>query len=396
MLKRSNRIENIGLSEIVQISESAAAMRVQGHDVLALSTGEPDFPTPDFICQAATQAMNRGQTRYTATAGTLELRNAIANQAGFSVEPNQVIVSTGAKQVLSNAFQATLNEGDEVIIPTPYWTSYSDIVSVAGGRCIFVPCVESDGFKLSPEKLAATITPKTRWLILNTPSNPTGSLYSKEELNNLARVLANHPDVWVLSDEIYQHISYIPFTSFRIGAPELADQTLIVNGVSKAHSMTGWRIGWGIGPVDLIQAMVCVQGQSTSGACSISQAAAVTALETNSRHLQTRRSIFQSRRDAVVSTINDIPGLSCLVPDGAFYAFVSCQGIVGAKTPNGDTLLSDADFCKYVLEVGRVALVPGRAFGAPNHFRLSYAYSDETLADGLQRIRQAVNHLSHD
>lgn len=391
---RANRVAGLTMSEIVQVSEAAARKRAAGHDVLALSTGEPDFPTPDHICQAAVAAMQNGQTRYPPTAGTPALRAAVAENAGFPAESHEVIVSTGAKQVLSNLYMASLNEGDEVIIPAPYWTSYSDIVSVAGGRAIVVPCAESEGYKISPAKLEAAITPKTRWLLLNSPSNPTGAMYTEAELAGLADVLRKHPEVWIVSDEIYQHIAYTRFTSFRTAAPDLANRTLVVNGVSKAHSMTGWRIGWGIGPAELIKAMIVVQGQSTSGASSISQAAAVAALTGDNSHLEARRKAFQDRRDFVVAELSAVPGLSCRVPDGAFYVFPSCTGVFGTKTPDGTMISTDADFCHYLLAAEGLAVVPGRAFGLPGHFRLSYAYSNDALADGCARISRAVAQLT--
>ena len=393
MLRRSQRIASLGLSEIVQISEAAAVMRAEGHDILALSTGEPDFPTPETVCRAAINAMAQGKTRYTATAGTPELRAAIAEHTGFKAVVNEVIVSTGAKQVLANLFLATLDAGDEVIIPAPYWSSYRDIVAVADGTTVEVGCDVSEGFKLSPEKLAAAITPKTRWLLLNSPSNPTGAMYTHDELAALAEVLEAHPQVWIASDEIYQHIAYAPFTSFRDAAPNLADRTLIINGASKAYSMTGWRIGWGIGPVELIKAMVAVQGQSTSGACSIAQAAAVEALTGSQSHLKERSDIFMARRDYLVSQLNATPMLDCPLPDGAFYVFPSCQDTFGMQTPEGGVIESDADFCRYLLESVGVAVVPGRAFSMPGHFRVSYAYAEKDLEEGCRRIQQAVAQL---
>ena len=292
--KRANRVENIEISEIVQISEMAAAMRREGEDIIALSTGEPDFPTPEPIITAAHEAALAGQTRYPATAGTPILRQVIADQT--QVQAENVIVSTGAKQVLANAMLATLDAGDEVIIPAPYWTSYSDIVAMSGGSAKVVPCDMAQGFKLTPEQLEAAITPKTRWLMLNSPSNPCGAIYTVEDIRALAEVLARHPHVWVLADEIYEHLSYMDFASFTTAAPELTNRTLIVNGVSKAWSMTGWRIGWGIGPAALIKAMVAVQGQVTSGACSIAQAAAVAAISGYPALLAERRAVFAERR----------------------------------------------------------------------------------------------------
>lgn len=394
MFLKSERISKIALSEIVQISEKAAQMKAQGNDVLALSTGEPDFPTPDHICDAAVVAMNLGQTRYTATAGTPALRTAIAESAAFAAQPSNVIVSTGAKQVLANLFLATLNAGDEVIVPTPYWTSYSDIVGLSDGESITVQCSADAGFKITPAQLDAAITPKTRWLLLNSPSNPTGALYSASELRALADVLLRHPHVWIASDEIYAHLSYVPFTSFRSAVPELAERTIIVNGVSKAHSMTGWRIGWGIGPEPLIKAMTAVQGQVTSGACSVAQAAAVAALTGDQSHLPERLATFKDRRDTVVASLNAIAGISCPQPDGAFYVFPSCTGLINSQTPKGTKIKDDADFCAYVLDTEGLAIVPGRAFGQPNHFRLSYAYSAADLKDGSARLARAVERLT--
>ncbi|MBE1295419.1 pyridoxal phosphate-dependent aminotransferase [Phycobacter azelaicus] len=392
MLKNSDRLDGIALSEIVAISEGAARMRADGHDVLALSTGEPDFPTPPHVCNAAHEAMQAGQTRYAPTAGTAQLRGAIADSAG--VEAKNVIVSTGAKQVLANLFLATLNSDDEVIVPAPYWTSYSDIISMSGGRTVLLHCGAEAGFKMTPEQLEAAITPRTRWLLLNSPSNPSGAVYSKEELAALGQVLERYPHIWIASDEIYGLICYRSFASFRHACPALADRTLVINGVSKAHAMTGWRVGWGIGPAELIKAMTAVQGQITSGACSISQAAAHAALTGDQRHIASRAAEFRARRDMVVSALNEIPGITCAAPDGAFYVFPSCQGILGCQTPDGKLLETDADFCAYVLAFTGLAIVPGRAFGLPGHFRLSYAYARRDLQDGCLRLKRAVAALN--
>ena len=375
--QRAGRLEGIELSEIVQISEHAARLRAQGVDVIALSTGEPDFPTPPHVVDAAHRAALEGQTRYPATAGTPALRAAIAGQAG--VEPANVIVSTGAKQVLSAAFMATLNPGDEVITTAPFWTSYADMVKLAGGVPVVLDCPVSQDFKLTPEQLENAITTQTRWLLLNTPSNPTGAVYSEAELQALGKVLENHPQVWVISDEIYQHLTYVPFTPFVQAVPALTNRTLIVNGVSKAYSMTGWRIGWGIGPAPLIKAMVAVQGQITSGACSIAQAAALEAITGPHELLAERRSEMQTRRDLVVDGLNQA-GLICATPDGAFYVF--------PKTPV--QMPVDHEFCRYLLDEAGVALVPGRAFGMPGHLRLSFAYATDSLTEGLARITRAV------
>ncbi|MGI9368556.1 MAG: pyridoxal phosphate-dependent aminotransferase [Ruegeria sp.] len=378
--RRAGRLAGIELSEIVQITEHAARLRTEGVDVVALSTGEPDFPTPAHVIEAAHRAALDGQTRYPATAGTPALRSAIAEQA--ATEPANVVVSTGAKQVLAGAFLATLDPGDEVITTAPFWTSYADMVKLAGGVPVVLDCPGEQDFKLTPEQLEEAITPRTRWLLLNTPSNPTGAVYSGEELRQLAVVLERHPQVWVISDEIYQHLCYVPFTSFVSAVPGLADRTLIVNGVSKAYSMTGWRIGWGIGPAPLIKAIVAVQGQITSGACSIAQAAALAALTGPQDLLEKRLGEMRARRDLVVHGLN-AAGLNCALPDGAFYVFPKTP----AKMP------VDHEFCRYLLDEAGVALVPGRAFGMAGHLRLSFAYATESLTEGLARITRAVAQL---
>ena len=377
-VKRAQRMDGLALSEIVQISEAARRMRSEGKDIIALSTGEPDFPTPDFVIDAAMAAARNGDTRYTPTAGTAALREAVAQEHGRT--PGEVIISTGAKQVLSNALLATLDPGDEVILPTPFWSSYADIVHVAGGTSVRVPCTMDDGFKMTPEKLEAAITPKTRWLMLNSPSNPSGAVYSAAEFGALAEVLERHRHVWVISDEIYAHLSYVPFTSFSAAAPQLMHRTLLVNGVSKAWAMTGWRIGWGVGPAPLINAMVAMQGQSTSGASSISQAAACAALNADRGLLSERKDSFAARRDMVVKALNAMPGIACPMPSGAFYAFPSCAAHLDDK-------FSDADFCAQLLEQAGVAVVPGRAFGLAGHFRLSFAYCADDLQRALSRIQ---------
>jgi aspartate aminotransferase len=391
MLQKSNRIDGVALSEIVAISEQAARLRAAGHDVLALSTGEPDFPTPRHICDAASKAMQAGQTRYPPTAGTHALRAAIAEKAGVSSA--NVIVATGAKQVLANLFLATLNPGDEVIVPAPYWASYSDIVTLSEGKTVHVTCGAGSGFKMTPEQLEGAITPRTRWVLLNSPSNPSGAVYSAAELVALGAVLSRHPQVWIAADEIYDLICYVPFTSFLAACPDLAARTVVINGVSKAHAMTGWRIGWGIAPAELIQAMISVQGQITSGACSISQAAALEAVTGAQHHIAERQAAFRDRRDFIVDALNAIPGITCLVPDGAFYVFPSCEAMLGQRTPDGKLLETDADFCAYVLDATGLAIVPGRAFGLPGHFRLSYAYARADLEDGCARLTRAVQGL---
>ena len=383
--QRATRLNGIELSEIVQISEAARRLRAEGRDILALSTGEPDLPTPPHVVTAAHEAAQAGKTKYPPTAGVPELRAEIAAQAG--VTPDQVVVSTGAKQVIANAMLATLNPGDEVIMPAPYWTSYSDIVRLAGATPVVLPCPMEQGFKLTPEQLSAAITPATRWLMLNTPSNPTGAIYTRDEIAALAEVLADHPQVWVLADEIYAHLSFVPFTSVAEAAPQLTDRMLIGNGVAKAWSMTGWRIGWGIGPAALIKAMVTVQGQLTSGACSISQWASLAAITGDPAILEARRATFAARRALVVDALNAIPGVTCAAPDGAFYAFPSIAGLL---TENGGRFDSDAAFCAWLLEEAGVALVPGRAFGLAGHVRLSFAYAEDTITAALARLTSAL------
>ena len=377
--RRAQRVAALEISEIVQLSERAAALRAEGCDVISLSTGEPDFPTPPEVVEAAHRAALAGQTRYPGTLGTPALRDAIADCNGVS--RSEVIVSTGAKQVIANAMLATLDPGEEVIMPAPYWTSYSDIVRLAGGVPVVVTCPMSEGFKIAPDQLDAAITPSTRWIMLNSPSNPSGAIYTPEELDALAKVLERHPHILILVDEIYAHLNYVPFFSFKETVPDLASRTLVVNGVSKAYSMTGWRIGWGIGPAELITAMGAVQGQVTSGACSISQAAALAALGMDQALLDERRDILRTRRDRVVDALGAIDGVTCPAPDGAFYVFPDVRDAVVAIGA-----VSDAELCAALLAEAGVALVPGRAFGLPGHVRLSFAYAEAELESGLDRI----------
>lgn len=395
---RSDRAAAVKLSEIVRISEAVQARKAKGEDILSFGTGEPDFPTPENIIEAAHSAMLAGQTTYPPTQGISALREAIIENTASdpSAKPDQseVIVCTGAKQVLANAFLATLNQGDEIIVPAPYWTSYADIVAFCQASLVPVACTGETEFKLSPAQLSEAITPKTKWLLLNSPGNPSGALYTVHELSALADILRANPHVWILADEIYQHISYDTFTSFREIAPDLLDRMLIVNGVSKAYAMTGWRLGWGIGPRELIATMVGVQGQSTSGASSISQAAALAALTGPQDVLSKRLASFKERRDYVVAALNKTRLLDCLTPGGAFYVFPCCEKTFGLKTPDGNEITTDAEFCTYILANAGVALVPGRAFGLPGHFRLSYAYAMADLKEGCARIANAVAALS--
>lgn len=388
--RRAGRIATVELSEILQVSEAAAAMKKAGRDVISLGTGEPDFPTPAAVIDAAHAAARAGQTTYTATAGTADLRAAIADDCartnGYRPEPAEVIVCTGAKQVIFNAMFATLEPGDEVILGAPYWTSYPDIIAVCGGTPVVVRTDADYGFAITGDQLRAAITPRTRWLLVNSPGNPSGAVYSERQMAGIAEVLRDNPHVAMISDEIYQHICYVPFTSFRTVAPDLADRTLIVNGVSKSFAMTGWRIGWGIGPRRLIDAMVAVQSQITSGASSVSQAAALAALSGDQQMLAERNDDFRARRDMVRDALNATGLIRCGSADGAFYLFPDCTAAFGRTAPDGTRIGSDADFCRALLDAEGVALVPGRAFGVPGHFRLSYAYSRASLTEACHRI----------
>lgn len=400
LFQRAKCIDTIEISEIVQITEAANALKNEGHDIISLGTGEPDFDTPDHVKEAAHHAALKGQTKYTAVVGTKELRTAIQDkfkrENNLDFELNQIIVSSGAKQIIYNAMRASLNPGDEVIIPAPYWTTYSDIVQICGATPIVISCPMEHGFKLTPDLLTKSITKKTRWLMLNSPSNPTGALYTKCELQALCEVLKKHPNVWVVADEIYEHLTYAPaeFCSLMAACPEVSDRTLIVNGVSKSYAMTGWRLGYGAGPKELIAAMVAVQGQITSGASSISQAAAIAALNGDQQLISDRCDDFQKRRDYIVQTLNTIPDIDCLTPDGAFYVFPSCKALIGKKTPDGNKINSDADFCQYLLNSVGLAVVPGRAFGLSGHFRISFAYAQTSLEEAMRRLTLACSKLN--
>jgi aspartate aminotransferase len=392
------RIADIGVSEILARSAQAAALKREGRDIIILGAGEPDFDTPEHIKDAARQAIDRGETKYTILDGSAALKEAVrrkfARDNGLTFAQDEVTCAAGAKQVLFNAFMATLNPGDEVIIPAPYWTSYADIVQIAGGVPVTVPCAAQDDFLLRPDQLEAAIGPRTRWLLLNSPSNPSGAAYDAAALAGLAQVVRRHPGLWVLSDDMYEHILYdgAQFATFAQVAPDLRQRCLTVNGVSKAYAMTGWRLGYGAGPAPLIAAMAVVQSQSTSCPSSISQAAAIAALDGPDDIVRARTARFQARRDLVVSGLNAIPGLSCQTPGGAFYAYPSCTGLIGARTPQGAVLLDDRAFADYLLDWD-VAVVPGSCFGLAPYFRISYATSDEELAEAIARIRAACQRL---
>jgi len=391
----AKRLDRIKPSPTIAVSTKARELKAAGKDVIGLGAGEPDFDTPDNVKEAAIKAIREGQTKYTAVDGTPELKEAIAakfeRENGLDYVPSQITVGTGGKQVLYNALVATLDPGDEVIVPAPYWVSYPDMVLLAEGEPVFVPCPQNNGFKLLPEDLEAAITPKTKWVILNSPSNPSGAGITAEEFKALGEVLKKHPHVHVMTDDMYEHLTYgdFEFTTIAQVVPELYERTLTVNGVSKAYAMTGWRIGYAGGPEPLIKAMAKVQSQSTSNPSSISQAAAVEALTGPQDFIAERAKAFEQRRDLVVRELNKAEGLQCPMPEGAFYVYPSCAGCIGKKTPDGKTIESDEDFVTYLLEAAEVAAVHGEAFGLSPHFRVSYATSIEALDEACRRIQKA-------
>ncbi|MCK1713950.1 MULTISPECIES: pyridoxal phosphate-dependent aminotransferase [unclassified Bradyrhizobium] len=400
LFRPSHRIASIGVSEILKISGLAAEMKRQGRDIIILGAGEPDFDTPDPIKDAAERAIRAGVTKYTALDGAPELKATIRakfkrdNELEFAQD--EITVSAGAKQVLFNAMMATINPGDEVIIPTPFWVTYADIVAIVGGTPVLVPCSEANGFRLQGDVLERAITPRTRWLMLNSPSNPSGAAYSETDYRPILDVLIKHPHVWLMVDDIYEHIIYDDFRFVTPAAiePALRSRTLTVNGVSKAYAMTGWRIGYGAGPSPLIRAMAVVQSQSTSCPSSVSQAAAIEALNGPQDFIRDRCRSFQQRRDLVVGALNAIDGIRCRAPEGAFYTFASCAGLIGKVTPDGQTLRSDTDFAEYLLRAVGVAVIPGSAFGLAPYFRISYATSAVELEDACQRLARATAGLS--
>ncbi|MDB4219034.1 pyridoxal phosphate-dependent aminotransferase [Emcibacteraceae bacterium] len=387
-------------SPTIAVTSKAEELRAAGKDVIGLGAGEPDFDTVDYVKEAAIKAIQEGQTKYTAVDGTPELKDAICRkfkrQNGLDYSRENITVNCGGKHTIYNAFVATLNPDDEVIIPAPYWVSYPDITLLAGGTPIFIEASASSGFKITPVQLEAAITTKTKWLILNSPSNPTGAAYSYSEMKSLTDVLLKHPNVWVFSDDIYEHIVYDKFQFYTSVAvePKLKNRTLTMNGVAKGYAMTGWRIGFAGGPVELINAMRKVQSQSTSNPCSISQAASIAALNGPQGYLKNRALEFQKRRDIVVEMINEIPGLTCPTPEGAFYVYPSCAGLIGKITPNGKTIANDLDLVTYLLESAGVAVVHGEAFGLSPHFRISYATSENILIEACSRIKKACKALS--
>ena len=390
----ADALSRVKPSATIAVSQKARELKAKGKDVIGLGAGEPDFDTPTNIKQAAIDAINRGETKYTPVAGIPELRQAIVakfkRENGLDYKPEQTIVGTGGKQILFNAFMATLNPGDEVIVPAPYWVSYPEMVAINGGNPVFINTKIEDNFKLTAGDLEKAITPKTKWLIFNSPANPTGAAYTEAELKSLTDVLVRHPHVWILTDDMYEHLVYgdFVFTTPAQVEPSLYDRTLTMNGVSKAYAMTGWRIGYAAGPLQLIKAMDMVQGQQTSGACSIAQWAAVEALNGPQDFIPENKKIFQARRDLVVSMLNQAKGIKCPTPEGAFYVYPSCADLIGKKTEAGKVIETDEDFVTELLEAEGVAVVHGSAFGLGPNFRISYATSDALLEEACTRIQR--------
>ncbi|QEL22983.1 pyridoxal phosphate-dependent aminotransferase [Bosea sp. F3-2] len=395
----SSRLSVVRPSASMAASQAAKALAAKGIDVIDLGLGEPDFPTPDHIIDAAFAAARSGDTLYTAANGTLALRKAIAGkferENGLSYGPDEIAVANGAKQIIFNALMATLEAGDEVIVPAPYFVSYPEMVKLLGGTPVSVECGVESGFRLTPELLESAITPRTKWLFLNMPGNPSGAVYAEADLKALGAVLAKYPQVLVLSDEIYEHIIFDgrSFVSFGQACPELRDRSLIVNGVSKAYAMTGWRVGYAAGPAPLIKAMATVQSQSCTSVCSIAQAAAVAALNGPQEEAARFRQAFERRRDLVVAGIKGINALTLDPPEGAFYAYIGCAALIGAQTPAGEALADDTAVARYLLDEGKVAAVPGAAYGLSPFFRISTATSDAVLSDAVARIGEAVSKL---
>ena len=395
----SDSLKRIKPSPTIAVTQKARELRATGKDVIGLGAGEPDFDTPDNIKDAAIKAIKDGDTKYTAVDGTQILKQAIVDkfkrENNLNYSTDQITVGAGGKHVIYNLMMATLNKGDEVIIPAPYWVSYPDIVLLAGATPIVVECSEEQGFKLTAKDLEASITNNTKWLILNSPSNPTGACYSEQEIKNLAHVLKRKPHVNVLSDDIYEHITYEGFKFFTIAQiPELKNKVVTMNGVSKSYAMTGWRIGYAAGDKEVIKAISKIQSQSTTNPSSISQAAAVEALNGNQDFIPVRSLSFQERRDFVVNSLNSIDGINCLKPDGAFYVFPSCKELIGKKDKNGKKIDNDIDFVQSLLENNNVAVVQGSAFGLEGYFRISYATSMENLEKAMSRIKEFCESLT--
>ncbi|MCX2708181.1 pyridoxal phosphate-dependent aminotransferase [Pseudomonas sp. DCB_BG] len=390
----NRRLEAAKPSATYKIIDRVAARRAEGAKIISLCAGEPDFDTPEHIRTAAISAINNGHTRYTQVAGLRALREAIARkyqrENGLDVSWQDTLVCSGGKQVIFNALAATLNEGDEVVIPAPYWVSYPEMVELCGGESRIVACGAESSFKLTPQALAEAIGPNTRWLILNSPSNPTGAVYDRDELQALAEVLLAHPQVLILADDIYEHLIFDNrnFLTFAQVEPRLAARTLTMNGVSKAYAMTGWRIGFATGPRWLLEAMEKLQGQQTSGACSISQHAAIAALDGPKDFIAHSREVFQRRRDFMVELLNQAPGINCEIPGGAFYAFADCSGLIGKRSPAGCELVNDEAVALALLEEANVAVVQGSAFGLSGYLRIAYALDDDSLRAACQAIHR--------
>ena len=399
MIHIADRLNRIKPSPSSMAGKRVRELRSLGHDVIGLTTGEPDLDTPDHIKEAAIRAMSAGKTKYTDVDGTPDLKEAIKNkfsrENGLHYEMNEIIACTGAKQAIFNAFMCTIEHGDEVIIPAPYWVSYPDVVRLAGGNSVFIPCSFENGFKMLPEQLENAITPRTRWLVLNSPSNPSGAVYTLTEMKALTDILMRHPHVYVIADDIYEHLLYDgrAFVTPAQVEPALKDRTLTINGVSKAYAMTGWRIGYAGGPAELIKNMMKLQSQSTSSPSSISQAAAVEALLGPQDFIASSLQIFHRRREKVVRWLNEAPGIQCHNPEGAFYVFASCAGLIGKKTPSKNVIENDSDFVMHLLESQNIAVIQGEAYGASPFFRISFAAPEVNLQEGCRRIRLACEEL---
>ena len=399
MVELSDSIKRIKPSATIAVTQKARELKAAGKDIIGLGAGEPDFDTPENIKKAAIQAINNGDTKYTAVDGTPELKNAIKEkfkrENNIDYELNEISVGTGGKQIIFNAFAVSLNVSDEVIIPAPYWVTYPDVVNYFHGTPIFVQCGEESGFKITPQQLENTINQSTKWFILNSPSNPTGSCYTKNELLELARVLKKHPHVNIMTDDLYEHLIYDDneFHTFASIAPELKDRILTLNGVSKAYAMTGWRIGYAGGNADLIKAMGKLQSQSTSNPTSISQAAAVEALNGDNSFITERANVFRGRRDFLIKELNSMNGITCRIPEGAFYVFPSCKELIGKVDQSNNKISNDEEFTSSLLENAGVAVVQGSAFGLEGYFRISYATSDENLENACVRMREFLNKL---
>ena len=395
----SDSLKRIKPSPTIAVTQKARELKAAGKDVIGLGAGEPDFDTPDNIKEAAIKAIKDGDTKYTAVDGTSDLKKAIVDkfkrENNLNYTTDQITVGAGGKHVIYNLMMATLNKGDEVIIPAPYWVSYPDIVLLAGANPIVIECSEEQGFKLTAKDLENSITNNTKWIILNSPSNPTGACYTEQEIKNLAQVLRRKPHVNVLSDDIYEHVTYEGFKFFTIAQiPELKNKVVTMNGVSKSYAMTGWRIGYAAGDKEVIKAIAKIQSQSTTNPSSISQAAAVEALNGTQDFIPIRSLAFQERRDFVVNSLNAIDGINCLKPDGAFYVFPSCKDLIGKKDKNGKKLENDTDFVQSLLENNNVAVVQGSAFGLEGFFRISYATSMKNLEKAMERIKSFCESLS--